>query len=268
MPDTEVILNPNALVSNSGWRIVGTSSSVTAISDSSGSTYIAGQSNSDYAKYGCSSFTVPAFCQLKTIRLYAYCQSTTSGYTQILCYVASSDFDIDSVLEPKSYASTREWKSSFGFAGYFPSQAAIDSITVAVTPRTGGSEEVVIGKLYLVLVINKAPVVSNVRPSSYANSPNVLVQWTYSDPEGDPQSWYFLKVFSVSQYSASGFNPDTSSAVYSQEVASTATSKTVSSLSDGRYRFYVKSADTTSKRYGYWAYSEAEVRDRYIQSVA
>jgi hypothetical protein len=181
--------------------------------------------------------------------------------------VSSSDFNIDSLFEPKSYDSTREWKSSFAFSGYFPTQAAIDSIQVAVSPRTGGSAEVYIGKLYLVVVINKAPVVSNVRPSVYGSSPNVLVQWGYNDPEGDLQDWSFVKVFSVAQYTSLGFNPETSAAVYSQEVASTAESRTIPSLPDGRYRFYVKAADTTSKRYGFWAYSEAEVRNRYIQSV-
>lgn len=87
------------------------------------------------------------------------------------------------------------------------------------------------------------------------NTPTVI--WSYTDPEGDPQERFQVKIFDAATIAAGGFNPETSTpTVSSGEVLSatslwTATSALLPSVT---YTPYVKASDNGSGgRYGNWA---------------
>jgi hypothetical protein len=181
---------------------------------------------------------------------YNYSFSHGDGFGAV---IATYGWDLDSLaLEP--LATVQEYLDGFTSDMRFTGSASSVSVEVIhVTPR---------------LWINQAPVVSNIRPLDYASSPRVYIYWDYNDPESNQQEYSLVKAFSFSQYSVTGFDPETSPAVYSQQVKSSAPYRTIPNLPDGRYRIYVKAADVYSNvRYGLWAFNELEVRNRYIQSV-
>lgn len=78
--------------------------------------------------------------------------------------------------------------------------------------------------------------------------------WVWNDDDGDTPARYVAKIFTQAQYTAAGFNPDTSAAYWSSgEVASSATSATPTiDLTQGStFRGYVKAA-REFMGLGYW----------------
>lgn len=89
---------------------------------------------------------------------------------------------------------------------------------------------------------------------------------TYSDPDGDVLDGYRVKVFSLAQYSAGGFDPETSSATWDSGLVSqnggTAIAGTIGTpLANGTYRLYGKARNAVlaSGHYTAWAYAQFTV---------
>lgn len=269
--NTVVKLTPNQLISNSGWDVRGTSSSVTALSDNNADTYVLADRTSDNLKAGFTTSGIPALCQLRSVVVRAYTQAAPSpGQAHIQFHIFIGPYDLDGQVFASSYPAIRDWNSSNLIFSYFPTQADIDAVNMEMTVAgfTVGATQVAVGEVALYLVLNQAPVVTNIKPSAYGTSPGLVVSWGYHDPENNPQNWSLVKAFTVAQYGAAGFDPDASAAAYAVEVKSPSQSRVIPFLADGRYRIYVKVADVDSlKRYGPWSFVEIEVRNRYIQSI-
>lgn len=269
--NTVVGLLPNHLISNAGWAVRGVSSSITALSDNNGSTYVVADSTSDTYKAGFTTANVPALCQLRSVVVRAYLWASPSpGQAQVQFHIYIGPYDIDGQVFASSYDAVRDWNSTNLISGYYPTQADVDAVNMQMTVAgfTVGATQVSVGEVGLYLLLNQAPVVSNIQPSVYGTSPGLVVSWDYSDPENNAQAWSFVKAFTPAQYGAAGFDPDSSAAAYSAEIRSSVQSRVIPFLADGRYRIYVKVADVDSlKRYGFWKFVEIEVRNRYIQSI-
>lgn len=109
---------------------------------------------------------------------------------------------------------------------------------------------------------NTAPVVSVTAPASAA-TPTVrpAVTWQHTDAESDPQLTYRVKVFDAATYSAAGFDPDTSPAVWdSTELAGNAAQITVGTdlVNGSSYRAYVQTSQIGGV-YSEWAFSDFTV---------
>lgn len=118
-------------------------------------------------------------------------------------------------------------------------------------PAGYGSSDIQVAELYLDVGTNKQPVATPTT-GTLTTSSNPVIDWAYSDPEGDAQERFQLKVF------ASGFagDPETATPLYySGEIFSSSPTHTLTeSLDNATYKFYVKAADVGSGgRYSEWA---------------
>lgn len=109
------------------------------------------------------------------------------------------------------------------------------------------------------VVASVAPTVAVNYPSgSYISDSSPVVGWTFTGT-GTQQRTFQLKVFSLAQYNAGGFDPATSTAVYDSGEVATAIARTQrvgTALSNGTsYRAYMRVSDTNSI-YSTWAYTE------------
>lgn len=90
---------------------------------------------------------------------------------------------------------------------------------------------------------NTAPVVDVTGPASPVNTTNrPRVTWTITDPEGDLQVGYQVRVFTAAQYGIGGFNPATSPATHDSGMISSADAeyRIPINLANGTWRAYVK----------------------------
>lgn len=109
---------------------------------------------------------------------------------------------------------------------------------------------------YADVVFNQAPVATPTLPTGTITTPIPTITWTYSDPEGDAQDRYWVKVFDAATYGAAGFDPEVSTPAWSStELLGTVTSITVATQLANltTFKAYIKTSDAGSNgRYGYW----------------
>lgn len=109
-------------------------------------------------------------------------------------------------------------------------------------------------EVYLDVLYNLRPTATVTAPTGNQSTNRPTVTWTYSDPEGDIQQYFIVKIFAVGVYSAPGFNPDSATATYSTSQTSSATSWQTSVLPSGTYKAYVAVADAGAGfHFGAWA---------------
>jgi hypothetical protein len=129
--------------------------------------------------------------------------------------------------------------------------AALDALTLRIFFRVNPNSyywAFDVAEVYVDVVLNRAPYVTGTALGTVGTS-RPTFSWTYTDPEGDPQERFRVKVFSAAQYGATGFDPNTATpAVDSGEVYSSATSwaSPVDLLDGTTYRAFVVVADAGS----------------------
>ena len=126
-------------------------------------------------------------------------------------------------------------------------QAAINGLRGKITEYNDSTDVGNIYELFIDVDVANKPttaVSSPVGTITATASPDVL--WTFTDSDGETQSYYQIKVFSDAQYGAGGFNPITATATFdSGQVASTDNTAPVGTLLNaGVYRAYVRTAKT------------------------
>jgi hypothetical protein len=142
-------------------------------------------------------------------------------------------------------------------------QTAIDNLVV----KFADNSEVVGDKanlyeLYIDVLTSTQPTLNVTSPSGTVTDTSFpSIVWTYTDAEGDQQSAYQIKIFDSTAYSASGFDPDTSTpTVDTGIVASTNNGATLEvDLADATtYRAYVKVAHLVNGNnfFSDWDYSQ------------
>lgn len=83
----------------------------------------------------------------------------------------------------------------------------------------------------------------------------VTAAWTHNDPEGDAQVYVRFKMFTKEQYTAAGFDPQSSDAYYDSSPVNTSASSIPipSPIAPGEYRLYAKTSDPWG--WGLWGFS-------------
>ena len=127
------------------------------------------------------------------------------------------------------------------------SEPKIDGLTAEVTwyANDSGSYFLRVSELYVDIETNSPPSVGTPTVSGVTTTTTPAWAFSYSDPDGDPQTRYRVKVFSAAQYGAAGFNADTSTATWdSAEQTGSTTSGTVGSglVNGTTYKLYAKAA--------------------------
>jgi hypothetical protein len=263
---------PDATVSGASlYQINGGSGTVNAaLSDSSDTTYIIkqnavlGQADA-ILDFGTLSLTSSQ--TIKQVRLRARCSTpTTSG--KINVYLGAR-------LSNQNYffsglAITGQYSSATTFTGpYYNSapdgtswtQTAINNLRAKVSEYKDTTDRGKIYELYIDVDVATKPTLTIQAPSgSITSTTTPDVSWTFADTtDNGTQAYYQVKVFTANQYSASGFNPTTSTGVYdSGQVASSDQNAVVGSLlTSGSYRCYIRVAKDIngSPFWSDWAFS-------------
>lgn len=255
---TTVLLRPTSVVATTGSP-AGANSDV---SDNSDATWMSWLSTGGSAIYDMASLTgVPAGAQIRSVQL-VYRNATTVATAFVTSrlwegYPSGNYYSIG-----YGYQATTTIKSFFGPVlatnpkGQAWTIADVNNLVAAiyVNPNTR------IYDVWLQVVYNEKPVTSAVTPSGAVTSTvKPTIGWTYTDPDGDAQERYQIKVFTSEQYTAGGFNPDISSPVWNSGVVfSDSTVQQVGiNLQNGvTYRAYVQTADAGSGgRASGWVFS-------------
>lgn len=253
MADTVTTLRPNGTASAGPW----TASATTLhgdTSDNSDATYI-NLSPPGSCVLDLSTFTVPAGAIIRsvTVRVRA---DTVFSFVSADLILGGSAAPMGSASTSGSFVTYTLGTSTVAPDGHAWTQSNISALQIRLNCTSGLGVNV--REVYVDVAYNQAPTATVTAPTgtSTTNS-RPPVAWTYSDPEGDHQERYWVKVFSAAQYGAGGFNPETSTATWgSGQVLSSATSATPAKLANGTYRAYVKVADVGSGgRWGPWAFS-------------
>lgn len=251
-----VTIRPDAILSSTGVS----SGSLASVNDASDATWL-GFGAGGQVVLSMANPTLPATAQVKQVKL-SYKVQTGAG----TAFVTS-----------RLYVS---WPSgaykAFGY-GYIatttvktfvaPTQASnpknnpwtaadCNNIAVAVFANPG----LRLIDVWCDIIYNVAPVVTVTAPTgTLTTTTRPTVTWSYTDADNNAQERYWAKVFSQPQYSAGGFNPDTSPAVWdSGEVMSDASGAPVTNnlANTTAYRAYVKASDKgSSGRYSAWAFA-------------
>lgn len=265
-------VRPNATASGSGsFTISGGSGSLhAATNDDSDSTYwskstsVTGQAS---ALLDFGTTTITSSQRVKRVRIRARVRTPdTTG--KINVYLGSR-------IENQNYfhsalAVRGEYTTITTFVGpWFTSapdgtdwsQASIDGLRAKVTEYNDSTAVARVYELYIDVDVAAQPTTSASAPTGTITTTTAPdVTWSFSDTDGETQSYYQIKVFTDAQYGAGGFSASTSTATWdSGQVASTDNTAVVGQLllSD-TYRAYVRTAKTINGQpfYSNYAYSE------------
>lgn len=257
-------LRPNG--GSNGWGITGGATEYGVTSDNADGSYISTPSSPENGQLDFSTFTLPTGARVRSvtprIRI-AMIGGSITGALQVNL--------IDPALSPTgsqgNFIAPTSTITTFTLPGFTKradgaewTQADIDAMYLKWNGAVG-SGTLRIYELYIDVLYNEAPVVSAVTPSgTITASSQPAIGWTYTDPDGDVQERYRVKVFSAAQYGIGGFDPETSPSTWdSGAVFSSAVSVYPDPLVNGTtYKAYVKAADAGSGgRYSAWAAGSA-----------
>lgn len=147
--------------------------------------------------------------------------------------------------------------------------ADVNNIRLRVSDNNGGTSKPIVMRGLIEVAVQTKPTVTITSPSGglHTRTPTVFWQGTFPDaPDGWGQRSYQVKVYTVAEYSAGGFNPDTTpTTIFNSGVVTNGgvTSVQLPTLGNGSFRIYVKvsvdflSADWWSN----WAYTNISVSD-------
>lgn len=103
------------------------------------------------------------------------------------------------------------------------------------------SDSIRVYSLYCRVNFHTKPSATVTSPSGTVSTPSPTVRWTYSQGEGEPQKSAEYKVFTLTQASASTFNPETDPPVYSTTVNGIGNEYILpTSLNNDSYKVYVR----------------------------
>lgn len=241
------------------WIINGGTTAYAVMSDGSDVTYIrADQNQCDATKaliLDLEDWVLPAGARIRQVRsrfrgrdrgsYYGY-ETSQIGYLRLNNVESGRAWNGTGSTSFGEYASGWELQSPGG--GEW-TQSSLDALQISLYScgqwfLSAGSD---FAEASIDVDYNYLPTVTATQPPeaiNYTDRNRITGGWTYSDPEGDTQSHYQAKIFTSAQYTATGFDPETSAAFWdSGLVASSVTPGTIDvpvDLPNGTYRFYVK----------------------------
>jgi hypothetical protein len=141
---------------------------------------------------------------------------------------------------------TGAWQSSSPDGSVWD-QTRLDALRAQITDYKDSGDRAFIYELYVdIETASKPTVIVDAPTGTITDTAKPDISWTYSDTDGESQTYYEAKVFSASQYGAVGFDPLTSAYTWSSgQISSTESTAQVGAyLASGTYRMYVRVAKT------------------------
>lgn len=271
---TSVTVRPNAVINgvSNGWTIFGgAGSQLAAVNDNNDATGIISKlnpgstGNNPLFQWG--AVSIPGGAVISQVQFFTR-YSAPNG-------VENVDFDFDANVlvastSPQQYAEEIPPTPQGSIANYAPVRATkpdgtawvagdftANNINISVEQNfLFPAYQISVYDVWMVITYDSLPTATVTGPSgtiSTTNQPNVT--WTYSDPDSDPQTKYWAKVFTVADTGIGGFDPETFPAAWSSgDTASAATSVQVGVplIANVAFKAYVKVGDGF-RGYGAWA---------------
>lgn len=134
-------------------------------------------------------------------------------------------------------------------------QANLDGAQFRVwESSTDGAGRINVWEVNVEVEINSRPTVTAVTVTGETTTTSPSATYTYTQPDGYTQQRRDAKVFHSSVYNAPGFNPDSSTPVWSSSTFTAETSLTIETnlVDQQSYRLYVKAAMSWPLGDGYW----------------
>jgi len=269
------VLRPNANWNNNGaFTISGGASTVYgALSDDSNSTYITRTSLTVPASYEMEMGTtsISATEKIVSVNLRAKFNVGTNGIIQ-LSLGAITDRNGRTVYysvpftKQKTFATSTVDTSLYLTSapnGETWTQTLIDNLVVKfIDGAITSADRAQLIEIYVDVLTTNQPTLSVTAPiGTITDTSFPAVNWTYSDIDGDVQSAYQIKIFSSSQYGASGFNVETSTSILDTGIiysTNTGQSVEIDLPNSTTYRAYVKVAQLVNgiNYFSNWNYSQ------------
>lgn len=250
---TYVSLSPSSTVANSG-AVTG-SSAHAALSDSSDATYV-DFSYGQLAQFELTDLSLPSGAELVFAQAMVRVRKDGDGPGSLVSTVIADR--TQSSTTAVTWETTTEVGGATVMGGL--TDAGLDGATLGV-----GCLSLSVLRIYKAWVrvcyITKPTVTVNSPSGTIAvNKPSVSFTPTFDVHAQTSSFWRRVRVFSQAQYSAGGFNPETSTATLDSGVRSSADSSwldlSAPRLADGNYRAYVKvAASNMPDQWSDWAYS-------------
>lgn len=248
---TFVNLNPNGTVSNNG-TVTG-SSAHAALSDSSDASYVTFLSG-QAGRFSLTDLSLPSGALLVLAQVFLRTKTGFGNAAITGALIADST---------KTGSLSVTWgtptDAAVPVAATDVTDAGLDAADLSLSMWMPG-QSVLVYKAWVRVLYLTRPTLTVNAPSGTVSSNKVTVSWTPSfDVHTSGVPFFQMKIFSQAQYSAGGFNPETTPATFyaGSVVQSAATSVSTSQgLPDGTYRAYVKTAaGNAPDHWSDWAYS-------------
>lgn len=250
----------------SNFTVTGTTNAYTALSDNTDTTYIRKSGNGQKSIISSlGSYTVLGNETIKQVRLRARAQTpTSSGKLDIQLGTRVNGINYYfPALTLRGANSTAEYSGAWQTSspdGSTWDQSRIDALRTQITEYRDSTDRGYVYEVYVDVQTSSQPTVTVDAPTgTITDTAKPDISWTYSDTDGEAQTFYEIKVFSSAQYGAAGFDPDTSAYTWSSgQISSTeSTAQASNYLSSGSYRCYVRAGKTVNATpfFSNWAYS-------------
>lgn len=252
----------------SNFAITGGSATIhAALSDNSDSTYVKkSAAGNGTVTVGFGTFAVPGSERIKQVRIRARAACPTSASRLSIIPMTR----VNGVNYSGPALTLVGTNALATFAGaYFTSapdgrawdQDRIDGLRAQILDSATGADLSSIYELYFDVVTTTQPSVNVTAPTGTITATSLPeVGWDYTDADGTEQEFYRIRVFTSAQYTAGGFDPSQSTAVWdSGLIASNDNTATIGEhLLDGTYRAYMVVAKTVGGQalYSGWDYSQ------------
>jgi hypothetical protein len=221
-----------------------------------------------YIRCGLTTFAIPSLAQIRSVQGWgrSIAWNAANNWFQLITF----ELRVWNVISATTGVVTSGWSQIETRSTPAPTtnpqggawtQGDIDGLEMVAFPKDGGNapgaSSIRTYDLWATVIYNAAPAAVISAPSGLITSLTPNVAWTYSDPEGDAQERYTLKVFALPAAGWGSIDPATSPSYWnSGDTVSAASSRTPDMiLKRGvTYRTYLKVGDAGSGgRYGNWA---------------
>jgi hypothetical protein len=257
-----VIIRPDQTWTATAGTKVGGATTHAVVGDNNDASWIEMWPELGYARVVVATPTKPAGSVTKYVQLVGRASSISSNSTKVEALLeyagAAMGSGFAEVVIPN--ATVVELYGALVQPGDL-TDAQLSNIIIAFRrSATGASTNARWRDLWVVCTFAEKPTAASTGPAS-GTSGNVVSSWSHTaGSDGGPQVWYWSRIFTAAQYSAGGFNPETSPYASSSGIEASSTNQHYHpGLAPGTYRHYIKTAQqvyTNQAHWSDWAYSD------------
>lgn len=246
---TVVTLNPNSDVSRTNVTLTGAATSWQAL-DSSTSSWCQFTTGASSVTVGLPTTTVAANQRVASVQPFVQ-MDAGSGLTDTTFFLRRStdgalsgggDYKIGSTAGLATYA---DWTRTANWAGTEWTATDLSHIQLEIFDSGTGTTLPRVTYAYVQVDLRTRATVSAVLPSGTnpGSTRTPVISWTWTDPDGAPQKKAQVKIFTLAQTTAGGFNPATTTPVTDSGLYTSSQQTYVTpQLANGTYVAYVNAA--------------------------